>query len=370
MTNKVKLLPILILLTAFVFLSSCGDGTTDRLTAEEEEAYEKYIMSSYFMLRGDEEIAESRAAWDYTTEVLLPTDSTPVEAISRNYPEKGQSTTVKITKTDTDHVYKVVNVTTYPRRDSITSTTESYYSYDDEQDGYLVKDNGDGTFNTDPICTADGTINELARIEFTTLYDNGTERNETIEAVGGEAGTICYETFDLNDSLAFPDPDDDTTWGGGTFSNGEWSPGELETSDYRWSSMVTYNQSLEYDLWLWTYYQQILGVRYYTEEEIDGDTVRTSVTYERTVATTTDNEDLGDYLDWLIKFFSKKNSEETDADNTTYTETVIRTKIVGDKKKQIKTKSVVYDQAGQSVVNFTASYDSDDEDSGEPVAIY
>lgn len=370
MTNKLKILPILLIIAAALF-TSCGAGVSDRLTDAEVEAYENYIMSSYFMLRGDSSIDESRAAWDYTETVLFPTSATPTSATSKNYPEKGQSTTVTISTDESygTNVYKVVNVTTYPNHDAITSTTETYY----------VKDtNSDGTYDAtvDQICTSAGTADPLAREMFKTVYDDGTERDETIianrDSTSGSYGTVHYAEFDIDGPLVFPNTEDPLTLGGGTFNTGgtEWSPGTT-TDLSAWSSMVAYDQTIEYDFLFWTFSNHVIGTRYYTE---DG-TANTSVTYERVIATITANETFGDYTIWSSKLFKGRNKDYQDtAEGTVYTETVIRTRIEGNKWKQVKSSSQVYNEAGASVVTFNATYAEDENgvvtSSGAPVAVY
>ena len=374
--NKKIILIMLAATAAAAILTSCGEGTTSRLTAAEVEDYEEYIMSSYFIERGDAALPESRTAWDYTYELQYPAAGGTTTATSNNYPEKGQRTTVTITPVEAlADVYKVVNLTTYDRRNSIDHTTESYYVKDTNSDGYLTKAIGDGTYATDPICDADGNENSLYRSEFTTVFDDGTERNETIYAnSNADGGSVSYAMFDIDDPLVFPNPDESSTLGGGQFNgdNTEWSPG---TGAADWSSMVTYDQSIKYDLWIWTYTKHMIGVRYYTEQTVSTKKVKTSVAYERTIATLADSTDVGVYGEWFQRFFSVRNTSDTgSADNTTYTETVIRKRIEGSKKTQINSQSNVYDQTGASIVTFTANYETDDDgvvlSSGAPVAAY
>ena len=368
MTNKIKLLTIILIIAAAVF-TSCGAGISDRLTSAEVEAYEDYIMSSYFILRGDASLPESRAAWDYTAEILLPADGQTKTATSNNYPEKGQSTTVTISRDASWEagVYKVVNFTTYPKRDSIISTTESYY-IKDGGDGYLVKDIGGGFYSSDPICDLSGTVNSLARIEFKTIYADGTERDEVIIATKDPTGgSVSYADFDINSPLVFPVEGDTSTWGGGTLAADEWSP--AADAGAVWSSMIAYNQTVAFDFLFWNFSSQIIGVRYYTENSAG---LRTSVTYERVIGITTA---LAQYIDWSDKLFNGRNKDYIGtAEGTTYTETVIRTSIDANLKKTIKTSSQVYDEAGAGIVNFTANYAEDENgvvtSSGAPVAVY
>lgn len=369
MTKKNKIMvPILIMLISALILSSCGTGTTDRMTVDEKSAIEDYVMSSYFMLRGDAELPESRAAWDYTETVELPAAGQTKSATSNNYPEKGQKTTVTISKEASfpAEVYKVVNVTEYPRRDSITSTTESYYINDNTSSSDAAPD-GIYDVRVDPICDVNGSTDPLARIEFTTVFDNGTEREETIYAV---YPTVEFAEFDVDGPLVFPNADDSGTLGGGTFNEAgdEWSPGN-GTAD--WSSVVRYEQEIDESNYFWSKTSRIIGTRYYTEQ---GD-IRTSVTYERTISVQEDNEDLGVIGDFLKKLFNRRNTETVSTEEgTTYTETVIRTRIEGSKKTEINSQSNVYDEAGASVVTFRANYETADDgtvlQSGLPVATY
>jgi hypothetical protein len=376
MTNKQKILPVLLILAAALIFSSCGEGITDRLSADEVEAYEDYALSSYFLLRGDSSIPASRATWDYTAEIQLPDDGGTTTATVDNYPEKGQSTTVTITRDASwdDKVYKVVNVTTYPKQDSITSTTESYYILDDNNDGYLVQENDDdvGTYSSDPICDEDGTINPLYRESFVTVYDNGLERNETViatlDSTDGDYGEVKYADFDISGPLVFPETDDPDTWGDGTLDGDEWSP--TPDTDATWSSMVAYNQEIEYKFRSWSYTYSIVGVRYYTENSED---LRTSVSYERGIATLSNDVDLSEYSGWENRLYKGRNRISDSEDETVYIETVIRTSAEGATNKKVKTKSFLYDQTGASVVTFAANYEDEDgvvTSSGAPVATY
>lgn len=348
MTNKYRFLSILLILTAAVIFTSCGTGSTGYLTVAEEETYEDYVLSSYFMLRGDEAIAESRAAWDYTVEVPLPTT---VDVSSSNYPEKGQKTTVSAVATATANVYLVTNITTYLQRDSILKTEESYYLLDD----------GDGSYNTaDQICDATGTPDPTAREKFVTTFKDGTTREEKIvETFGSGTG---YAEFEITGDLTFPTPEAD----------GTWAPPEGAAG---WSSMVIYEQVEGNNYSLWDSYKNIMGVRYYTEQGTGSSLVRTSVTYERMIIR--DAEGLS-AMDNLLAFTTRLFSDDPDS-NTVYpgetlTETVIRTKLSGNKKKQMETDSIVYDDGGNIVIKFTASYETADDGSvistGEPVATY
>lgn len=349
MTNKYRFLPVLLILTAALIFTACGTGTNSLMTVAEEEAYKNYVLSSYFMLRGDVKLADSRTAWDYTETVTLPDAGETSTATSNNYPEKGQKTTVTISTTSEANVYFVSNITTYPNRDSISTTEENYY----------IKDDGSGKYDTaDLICEADGTVNAFYRETFRTTFDDGTTREEQIDALYGDADNpISYAEFAIDGDLTFPEAnnDDDT-----------WSPTE---GDADWSSMVSYEQTEGNAYSLWNTYKNIMGVRYYTEQ---GD-VRTSVTYERMITRDTDALSTRDNLvAFLRRVFSRDPDSNTVYPGETLTETVIRKKISGNKKTQIETSSTVFDSNGGSVVTFTASYETADDGTvisdGVPVA--
>ena len=370
MTNKIKFLPILVIIT-LVLLSSCGAGTTDRLTIADTEAFEDYILSSYFMQRGDDIIPESRAAWDYTKPVTLPAEGETSSSVTKNYPESGQTTTVTISKEASmpANVYKVENITTYPSRDALHHTTESYYILD-YPDG-----SPDGIYTSDdPICESDGDVNPLSRESFVTVYDNGLERSEKIVATksssAGPEGAVNYADFDINDTLRFPDPDDSTTHGGGNFNveGTEWSPGANPAAV--WSSMVSYDQEVNYNYNKWTYTYHIIGIRYYTE---NSDDLRTSVTYQRGIATSSASESFSNHSNWRARLYSIRNSKKEDASKTTYIETVIRTQLTGSENKKVKMKSYTYGEDSASIVTFTADYEEDKGEivkPGRPVAAY
>ena len=360
------------LIVTAVLATSCGEGSTDRLTAAEVAAYQNYIMSSYYMARGDEALPESRAAWDYTETITLPGDDETTEPVtSRNYPEKGQKTTVTITRDGSwaADVYKVVNVTEYPKQDSITSTTESYYIKD------YPSGSPDGIYDAgvDPICKETGTLDPLERIEFTTVFDDKTKRKEIIESV---YPTVSFDEFDIDGPLVFPVSNDSNTWGGGTFNEDgdEWTPGSTPAEvNTNWSSVVSYDQTMDESNYFWTKTTRIIGIRYYTEQD-DSD-IRTSVTYERTIETTSETEDLSDFAILIKKLFQGRNEDFANTtEGTTYTETVIRTRIEGNKKKKVNSESRVYDEGGQTIVTFIAKFAEDENglvtSSGAPVVVY
>ncbi|MBI9106258.1 MAG: hypothetical protein JEZ04_05885 [Spirochaetales bacterium] len=352
--NILKSTILILIISAVLVFSGCGAASSNLLTVAEKEAFEDYVMSSYFILRGDDALAVSRTAWDYTVEVILPTDiATPTTATSVNYPEKGQKTVVTITKTATLNVFKVSNLTTYPNRDSINNSLEVYYILND----------GDTTYDTgDEICTSDGTVDPLARESFVTTFADGTTREEKINAVLGTGITTGYAEFDINGDLTFPTPDAD----------GIWTPPEGAAE---WSSMVIYEQVEGNTYSLWSSYKNIMGVRYYTEQGSGSSLVRTAVTYERMITRDADTLSAMDNLTAFIgRLFSSDPGSNTVYTGETLTETVIRTRLSGNKKKQMETNSTVFDTGGSAIINFTASYETADDgtviSTGAPVAVY
>ncbi len=350
MTNRYKtsLLAIFLVITALLF-ASCGEGTTGRLSTDEVETIEDYLMSSYFILRGDTALPDSRSAWDYTKEVLLPTtaDATTT-AKSNNYPEKGQNTNVTITAEDLGNlVFKVVNVTTYPRQDAIINTTESYYIKDDG-DGYL--DSGDN------ICIADGTTNSNYRIKFETEYADGSIRYEKVAANTFDGSTnVQYAAFDINGDLVFP-------------SGITYTP--PSDTDANYSSMVNYVQVYGDPLNFYSDYTIIVGTRYYTEHGDAAKPTKTSVAYERTFTREVAVQNPKDKISaFSLNLFSGVDFVMKAS------ETVIRYEIRPNGKKTVKTKTQLLDEiTGGSIVTFTANYETDDSgtviSSGAPVAVY
>ncbi len=349
MTNRYKtsLLAIFLVITALLF-ASCGEGTTGRLSTDEVKTIEDYLLSSYFMLRGDAELADSRAAWDYTKEVLLPaTDGATTTSKSNNYPEKGQNTNVTITGKDVgNNIYTVVNVTTYPRQDAIVSTTESYY----------IKDNGDGYLNNhDSICEADGTINTNYRIAFETEYADGSIRYEKVAANTLDGSNLQYAPFDINGDLVFPS--------GTTYT----PPAD---TDANYSSMVNYVQEYGDPLNFYSDYTIIVGTRYYTEHGDLTKPTKTSLAYERTFTREAAVQNLDTKISALTDYLFSGADFVIKA-----SETVIRYEIRPNGKKTVKTKTQLLDEiTGGSIVTFTANYETDDSgtviSSGAPVAVY
>ncbi len=342
-----------ILIIAAVIITSGCNGTTDRITVEQAD----YLLSSYYMLRGDDEIAESRAAWPaYTDSITLPTDSTPATGRKNNYPEKGQKTDVTIEKTLVTNVYKVSSVTTYPKKDSISSTTEVYFILDADEDGVYT--------SADYICDSAGTRNDNLRSTFQTEYDNGTIRYEEIIATTADGLSSNYAEFDINGELSFPTPD----------SDGNWAPADDGTGTATWSSMVSYIQEEESGFWIWTNYRLITGTRYYTEITSGSDITKTSVSYEKCIERDSSNQSTSDNIIVFLKRLFNDNTTDLDYAGATLSETVIRYEILPTGKKTVNSNTLVKDQDSSTIVTFTAAYEEEADGSitsaGTPVAAY
>ena len=373
MTDKIKIIPLLIIVAAVLLISSCGEGFTDRLTVDETKSLENYVMSSYFILRGDEALAESRAAWPaHTVELTFPSAGSTTIRTKNNYPEKGQRTTVTITPhASIADVYLVENRTTYPRREEVIDyTVESYYVKDatpgDTAGGVITPD---GTFDAADFLwdITDDEADFNKRIKFETSYLDGTTRYETVESNTTQAeidgGDLKYSVFDINGSLDFPAPN----------GSGTWAPSTDATANY--SSMVTYQQEEGSALDFWSDYKIIIGTRYYTEHGDINRPTKTSVSYERVISRKTEDSDLSTKISAFFERLFSGGSDSTIYPGETLAETVIRYEIQPNGKKKVNTETQVFDtNDGTSIVTFTAAYEEDENGivtkTGTPVAVY
>ena len=357
--KKIKHAVLFTLVAVSIILTSCGAGTTGRLTAAEEEAFKDYVMSSYFMLRGDEALAESRAAWPaHVTELSFPEPGLITTSTKQNYPEKGQRTTVSIVPTSVTNLYFVTNETTYPKReDSIVKTTESYYVKDVAPIG--TYDSADLLWNTDS-----NSQDFNKRIQFETEYSNGTVRYEKVEANTVE-DSIQYAAFDIDGDLTFPAANN---------PDGTWSPATDANALY--SSMVSYIQEEGSALNVWSDYKLIIGTRYYTEHGSNPSKPdKTSVSYEKVIERKEAELSVSDKISiYIMRLFNDAPADMI-YPGETLSETVIRYEILSNNQKTVNTQSTLYDYAdGTSVVTFTANYveaeDGSVTSAGEPVATY
>jgi hypothetical protein len=358
MTNKLKILPVLLILTAAAIFTSCGTGTTPMLSVLEEKAFEDFVMSSYFIQRGDEAIAESRSAWPaHSIPLTFPAAGATTTAEKNNFPEKGQVTAVTIEPSGFPDIYLVTNVTTYiKRKDSISTTTESYY----------VKDVATiGTFNEDDLLWnldtgMPGTQDFNKRQTYITEYTNGTTRYEKVEATTTE-DSIKYQAFDIGGSLTFPAA---TTW----------SPTTDATANY--SSMVSYIQEEGSAFNFWSDYKIIIGTRYYTEHGADPTKPeKTSVTYEKVIERIASESSLADKISAYASRLFDDSPTDVVYPGETLAQTVIRYKITTNNKKTVNTRTQVFDNNdGTSVVTFNATYEESEDGTvtspGDPVATY
>jgi len=332
MTNKIKFLPILLIILSIIALSSCGEGFSNRLS----DADVDYLMSSYFILRGDESIPESRAAWNaLKTPLEFPFggETSVTSSPAANYPEKGQKTTATIETTDETGIYLVTNTTKYPRREKIISgTTESYHVKDED----VI-----GTFNSDdPLWNKTaGATDFNSRIAFQTEYQNGTIRYEMVEETTTEDLTE-YAAIDIDGSLIYPETDSTPASGAANYS-----------------SMVRYIQEEGSDFSFWPENKIVIGARYYTEHGSNPTRpTRTSIAYEKIIKTDSAVTNIEDKIsDYSARLFTDQSTDVTLA------ETVIRYEIQENGKKAVKTKTVIYDESGNIIATLDADYLEDEE---------
>ena len=367
MTNKFKLSSILTISFSVLILLSCGEGTYNNLTASEITTIEDYVMSSYFLQRGDATLADSRTAWNALEtkyQLSFPAAGATTTAKRSNYPENGQVTNVTINPVDgQSDIYKVECITTYPKReDSIIRTVESYYIRDTDTDGiYTIADN---------ILNDSYENDSNYRIEYFTEYSNDTVRYEQVMAnTYDNSSDIHYAAFDIDGSLDFPEPETDGSWSPDPFT------GTADETALVYSSMVSYIQEEGSPLEFWSEYKLIIGNRYYTETPDGNKTTATSVSYERVFQVDAFNFNMEVLYSYLTENYDDIY-RLSGLPGITLSETVIRSEVSpNSKKKIVNTRTKIVDYNDEStIVTFEANYEMNDDGvvikTGIPIATY
>lgn len=313
-----NILLLSISLPAFLLVSSCGPANVDQLTPEDIKALKDYIASSYYILRGSDELSRTTVYTD------ADEPGTFEDGTISDFPEMGQKTKYEV-DSQGDNIYKITVTTTYTKDDAIDNTVEVYY----------VKDKDPiGTWNYDDLVVdPDGNTDHTYREKFETTFKDGGVRYEKIAEVfpwdGDEPG---YAEFDLDGSLTFPE------------SNFE----PEEDDDANWSSKVIYRQEVYKRFAFWNVLNKVIvGARYYTEHGTGINPVKTSVTYERTVQR--DYKAQGQGIREFLKFLFGEN-DEIDMDTATLSETVIRYKIDEDGRKEMRHRSYIVNDFGEDFI--------------------
>lgn len=192
-----------------------------------------------------------------------------------NYPSLHQQTVATVEPTGVERVYRVTAVTTP------MSGYEQYFRERETVEVYYVKDvrpgnpnEADGLWtNDDDIVRPDGTVDRKYRERFVTTYRDGSRRTEMIADLRQWDADSWFARFDLNGSLEMPELS--------TFA-------PVGTTDGgRFSSQVIYKHEVgsSYDFWFWgpNVTGTVYGVRWYTEQVVDGRLYGTTYALEETV---------------------------------------------------------------------------------------
>ena len=214
----------------------------------------------------------------------LPGSGETTTGSQAEYPEPGQSSSWTIEPHATlANAYLVKVTTTFPDYDPRLRQEEWYY----------LKDNQDGdppaygTWTTaDEICDDAGIVAPAEREWNRLYYRDGSHQDESIVYVHRDWAITDpdgFAAFDINGSLDYP----------ATF---------VPTTDVdaaSWSSVVTYTRvyadSPSFSFWSGNRVRAIVGVRFYTEHDLAGHKVGSTLVFEK--AATTLNSLSGDFLD-------------------------------------------------------------------------
>lgn len=318
------------ILLSGLFFAGCRPADYSEVSDEDIQGLKDYVLTSYYMLKGEQDLSSGsvgRATVPvHNTDLLTDVAFSETSGSLSDYPEKGQTTSWTV-DSQGDSIYKINSTTQYANRDAIDHTEEIYYVKDENGDGQWTKD--------DPLVKPDGTVDNLYREKFVTVFDTGDIRyvvideNTTQGDLDGE--TVKYKAFEIDGSLEFPE--------------GDWAPTEDDTAQY--SSKVTYQQEVSKRFLFWNVMNKVIvGARYYTEHDDGSGLVQTSVSYERGVEY--DRRDLGGaYIRDLIReLFKPGSGSYSSRVEPTLSETVIRYKIDPDGNKTIRQKTVVVNDFG------------------------
>ncbi len=312
------------ILLSGLFFAGCRPADYSEVSDEDIQGLKDYVLTSYYMLKGERDLSSGsvgRATVPvHNTDLLTDVAFSETSGSLSDYPEKGQTTSWTV-DSQGDSIYKINSTTQYANRDAIDHTEEIYYVKDENGDGQWTKD--------DPLVKPDGTVDNLYREKFVTVFENDSTRYVEIEENTTDDPTVNYAAFDINGSLEFPE--------------GDWTPTVNTSAQY--SSKVTYQQEVSKRFAFWNVMNKVIvGARYYTEhDDGSGGVVQTSVSYERAVEYERSSLDGGFIRDLMQELFSP--GSYTSYAEPTLSETVIRYKIE-DNNKTIRQKTVVVNDFG------------------------
>lgn len=284
----------------------------------------------------------TKATINRTGETTGFTSGGPIQ----NYPEPGQSTSWTVTPMG-NNIYKIKVTTTYPTSSPAQETVEEYLVKDYTSSPYNTS-TGDGVWNQDdPIVNESGTVDKLYRIQFYTLFRDGSVRYEKILMASWPSetwpstwpNTKLFKTFNIDGSLDYPPV---------------YEP-EEGSGIARYSSVVLYThvrtKTLSYWFWEGTQAQNTVGIRYYTEQEnVNGAAVySTTLVFEKTLNT---------YLTLGGSLADSLTDLYVGGSNDALAKTVIRQEVKFDTSnvafdKKTKSKVTVYDVTGNRALYLT-----------------
>jgi hypothetical protein len=242
------------ILLAALALASCDFMTPLPEPVLNLSEFDYYVFASQDMLT-DDISATSRAT------VNVHTGSRPFEdGIIENYPEVGQTTDYYVIPLGSN-LYQITAITTYPDESSIRDTIEEY----------RVLDTGDiGTWEaSDPIVNDSNVQDNKYRFNFYTRLRDFTTRTEQILEDKHE-DNVNYKIFDDFSDFSLPD-----------------SEAELLAPDSEWSSKVGYYMAIPFwsnsNFWRSWNTKRLIGLRYYSEDTIDGKKIQSYVIFEKIV---------------------------------------------------------------------------------------
>lgn len=325
--------------TLFFGLASCRPATVDQVTEEDVQGLRDYVLSSYYMMKGDANLSAGLSAGRATVPVHTDPQPSFSGGTKKDYPELGQVTTWTVDDQGSN-VYKVTAVTDYANNGAIDYTEEIYYVKDVPADTQNTpgdaSDDVLGTWGTeDPVVQPDGEVNNIYREKFITVFKDGSVRYEEIETntshaqASGAEDPVKYAAFEAPADVKIPASEAEAV---------------TTDTDALYSSKVNYQQEVFKKFAIWNVLNKVVvGTRYYTEHGSDpANPVQTSVSYERTI----EREKKG--LGGLIKFLRAAlyDPSTLEIDNATLAETVIWYKIDTDGTKTIVQKTKVVNDFG------------------------
>ncbi len=322
---------ILLLLSAVLFagLAACRPASVDQVTEEDVQGLRDYVLSSYYMLKGDANLSGGISAGRATVPVHTDPQASFSGGTKRDYPELGQLTTWTVEDRGSG-IYKITVLTEYANNGAIDYTEEVYY-VKDEADVNAVT----GTWGTeDPVVQPDGSRNDIYRDKFITVFKDGSIRYEELEMTNFYAAHIGADN--PAQYAAFGPPAD---------AEIPASEAAAVTTDAtaNFSSKVNYQQEVFKQFAFWNVLNKVVvGTRYYTEHGDPAAPVRTSISYERTIER--ENKGLGGLMQLLKAALYDPST--LDIENATLAQTVIWYKIDTDGTKEIVQKTKVVNDFG------------------------